>query len=226
MFYTDNHIGWLEYYLEHEFFKISNFKNPSPDYNGEFVLCSHMDLPASQIAHDAAKYFSINNVISLINKGKTSCESFLFGSTLTTNDLTNYYLSNIGHLRNFTYYFKSKGNMLLEKMESNQLLIYNPPPPKKVISTINYHNLKSEFMEDVDKFYFDVDNKNLFLTRREIECAKYFFIGKTSEEVAMILGIAKKTVDKHIENIKKKLNCSKQSQLIAKLIKMGIFNYK
>jgi DNA-binding CsgD family transcriptional regulator len=53
------------------------------------------------------------------------------------------------------------------------------------------------------------------LTKRESECLYYLARGKTAQEIADMIFISRRTVEKHIENIKYKFNCKTKSQLIA-----------
>ena len=49
-------------------------------------------------------------------------------------------------------------------------------------------------------------NKNNFLTKRQMEVLKYTAYGYTIKEIAYILNISHKTVEKHLTNTKLKLN--------------------
>lgn len=56
------------------------------------------------------------------------------------------------------------------------------------------------------------------LTPRERECIHWLLEGKTAEETAIILGLARKTVESYFENIRNKLNCTNKYQIIRKVI--------
>jgi len=51
------------------------------------------------------------------------------------------------------------------------------------------------------------------LTPREKECAYWLFYGKTVPEIALILNVSKRTIEKFIVNIKEKFNCYTLFQL-------------
>ena len=51
------------------------------------------------------------------------------------------------------------------------------------------------------------------LTPREKECIKYLRLRLSSKEVARKLNISYKTVERHIENIKQKLNCRRRYEI-------------
>ena|SRR3990167_5952894 len=56
------------------------------------------------------------------------------------------------------------------------------------------------------------------LTPRETECLFYLSSGQSAKRIARTLAIAPRTVDVHIENIKRKLACRTRIELISKLI--------
>jgi DNA-binding CsgD family transcriptional regulator len=59
------------------------------------------------------------------------------------------------------------------------------------------------------------------LTDREIECLKWIGAGKTSQDVATIIGIANNTVDFHLKNAMKKLNTSSRTQAFGLAVASG-----
>ena len=56
------------------------------------------------------------------------------------------------------------------------------------------------------------------LTEREIETLTWSARGKTSEEIAAILGLAKRTVDFHIDNARAKLNVATRTQAVVQAV--------
>ncbi len=74
-------------------------------------------------------------------------------------------------------------------------------------SLYSQHNLSSRLKID-----------NVYLSKREMECLKLMVRGKTARETAEIIGLAKRTVESYIENIKFKLGVSRKSELIEKAL--------
>jgi two-component system, NarL family, response regulator NreC len=60
------------------------------------------------------------------------------------------------------------------------------------------------------------------LTEREREVLTYLAEGSTSEEIAVALVISPKTVDRHRENIMRKLNLHSRAELVRYAIRRGI----
>jgi len=79
-----------------------------------------------------------------------------------------------------------------------------------VEGTVGFSQLLTRFsVADALKFKF---------TQKEIECISHMLDGKSAKETAEIMGISRRTVEFHIENIKNKLGCSTKAEVIAKCI--------
>lgn len=64
--------------------------------------------------------------------------------------------------------------------------------------------------------------QNSLFTTRELQCIPYLFAGLSAKEIAKKLLIAPKTVYRHIENIKLKLNCKKTIGILQAVVKLGL----
>jgi DNA-binding response OmpR family regulator len=68
----------------------------------------------------------------------------------------------------------------------------------------------------------DVWSRQISLTDREIECLTWAARGKTSTEIAQIIGSIKRNVDFHIETACRKLDVSTRIQAAVKAVSGGI----
>jgi DNA-binding NarL/FixJ family response regulator len=59
-------------------------------------------------------------------------------------------------------------------------------------------------------------SRHVALNDRELECLSWSGKGKTSPEIAAILGLSKRTVNFHIENACRKLNVSTRTEAVVK----------
>lgn len=59
------------------------------------------------------------------------------------------------------------------------------------------------------------------LTRREVECLHWASLGKTNEEIAIILGLARSTVRFHIRNASEKLDSVNRDQTVYRAAQLG-----
>jgi DNA-binding CsgD family transcriptional regulator len=76
------------------------------------------------------------------------------------------------------------------------------------------------------KNYAVADHFELFnLSKSETKCLFYLIRGKTAKEIAAILKKSKRTIEKHIDSIKYKLNCKTKSSIIEKAIEYGFVHF-
>ncbi len=62
----------------------------------------------------------------------------------------------------------------------------------------------------------EVWSRHVALNDRELECLTWSARGKTSPEIATILGLGRRTVDFHIENACRKLNVATRTEAVVK----------
>ena len=67
-----------------------------------------------------------------------------------------------------------------------------------------------------------VPMQGVSLTARETECLKWTAEGKTTWEVATIMGISERTVIFHLQNVMQKLNVSNRSHAVARAVAQQI----
>ncbi len=60
------------------------------------------------------------------------------------------------------------------------------------------------------------------LTPRERECLRWCAAGKTCWETALILGIAKRTVDFHMQSARRKLQARNNAACVARALLLGL----
>lgn len=100
---------------------------------------------------------------------------------------------------------------LLNGFHSYRLKILVPHLNAVVLRIINNH-----------KSHSAVVSANRTLTERELEVLTWVGEGKTSAEIASILGIARNTVRNQMQNTLIKLRVNTRSQAVAKAIKKGL----
>ena len=62
------------------------------------------------------------------------------------------------------------------------------------------------------------------LTHRECEVLRYVATGLSNKEAAIQLGIAPRTVERHIENLRNKIRARNRAHMVAKAIGMGVLH--
>lgn len=212
--------SWLEHYLDKKYFQISNFKNLPQNYAENYILCDYLQAPAANIAKEASDAFAIRHVITLLEKNDHGCEFFQFGTSTADNSITSFYLNNLDLLKLFIFFFKDKANNLIKNAITENIVI--PAITKPPATAINKHinKVKKDLLNNINRFHFKTDDN--YLTPQEVNCIYWLAHGKSAEEIAAILKLSKRTIETHLENVKRKLNCYKQCQIIYKATQMGI----
>lgn len=82
---------------------------------------------------------------------------------------------------------------------------------------------KTEFLlDDVmnvnEAIEFNLDGKAVRISPRELLTIKYIYEGYTAKEVAKLMEISFRTVEKHLANVKQKMQCRTKMEMISKLI--------
>ncbi len=70
----------------------------------------------------------------------------------------------------------------------------------------------------------EVWSRQVALNERELECLTWSARGKTSPEIATILGLSKRTVNFHVENACRKLNVSTRTEAVVKATSGRLIN--
>lgn len=171
-----------------------------------------------KIEEEMKRFFNIKQGIAYVERHSDSAEIYDFGSS-------GFHIYDVkcSVLQRFIFYFKEQTQKLLKNAQSEK--IYVPVVDKEIAK--NYIDDKEKlFLESIKtkRYYLGGALEGTYITQSEIVCLNWCFKGKTAEETALLLGISKRTVERHLESVKRKLNCYKLSQLIPLGIKLGILS--
>ena len=62
------------------------------------------------------------------------------------------------------------------------------------------------------------------LTEREIECLQWAALGKSSQDIAVILDLSVRGVEFHFDSARKKLDATNRTQAVAIAVSIGVIN--
>ena len=116
------------------------------------------------------------------------------------------------HVIAFTMYDQDEAITQMQEAGASGYIMKNSPL-KTVLSVVR-RVVNGEKVFDTPAQPQKTENKNLPLSKREMEIVKLVGQGKTSQEIAELLFIEKSTVDTHRKNILKKLNLQGKSELL------------
>lgn len=170
--------------------------------------------------HEVKAYFNLAHFINLVERYHGYVEMFCFGTLSTNEGILNFYLNNMDFLEKFKLFFMEKISALVKQCEKNRILLpANMLPPFKGTSC-------SE--KAIDK---KIKNNNpiltnivpqVTLTKKQEDCLSLIIRGKTVKEIAKFFNLSPRTIDSHINALKSKLNCKYKSDIIEKVINIGL----
>lgn len=212
--YLCNNSPWLQHYLEMNYPAIGAFEQRHELSELKYVLWT--GLGKDKVLQDAREIFNIYYGMTVIRKEKTYFDFFNFGSNSRNPSIVNDYINNLDAFEQFIDFFYEKSNPLIKTAERTPLIL--PKSTKEIIKVSDSSIKNLDQPKSIRKrYYLGEEFNNQYLTNREIECIKWILMEKTAEEIGILLNINKRTVEVHIEKIKRKFNCTKQFQLGYKI---------
>ena len=231
----------LDMFLKNELFadQITNNITQRQDIiYGSDIINDHI-LPASireTLVDQKYSYF-----FDIVHKHDKFTEICTFAMTVAVNQANNFILNNIDMLKLVAEDLSRRCRRLLTKdntlilpqhfiIEMNTLAELKhaeaPANLKDLIlrqknKTQKLHELASDTPFDFNKLPFNFMSASA-VTLKEKEIIYLYYYGFSIPRIANILEISKRTVDKHFENIKKKLGCESTGQIIPLLMRNNI----
>lgn len=177
---------------------------------------------------DADEFYDFGNGIGLVKQFNQYKEFCYFAANKQSTYIINYYLNNMEYLEYFISYFKDKAAKIIQVAEKTKV----PLPKeylaltKKIENCNDYQQLNKELLSHLSHEKISIFNgkEEVYFTKKQLAVINWLLHGKSTEEIGIILNLSKRTVEEHISNIKNKLNCYKNTQLIYKLGKLNIFD--
>lgn len=131
---------------------------------------------------------------------------YCFEAPLNRDDMNHFYINNLNLFNQFSAHFNQKLSLIRTLL--NPLAI---PDYKDFISQV-HGTPPSSFCE------YSKPTTLPFLTKREKELLQWHLKGKTSQEIAEILMVSRRTIERHFENLREKFHCSSKNQIAVKLL--------
>lgn len=172
--------------------------------------------------------YNIDHMLAKIEKHATYCDVWNFGTTKDNEDISRIYLNHLDVLTLFTLYYQDKCQDLIKACEKDPIIIKELPDGS---INLEHNDENSQILKDIkaalqaktNRYFLNGLSNTEHLTKTEMECCHWIYQGKTSEEIAMITNRSKRTIEKHIENIKVKLGLYNKGQLVKAIKEFGIF---
>ena len=197
-FYDDSSSSVLTDIAECQELFISNkiyqdeFYGKYEDYQEGLVFVERNNAPKTiQLYHEVAGF---NTILVDIKKGESHIDFFYFFSR-KEGDIVNSYFNNLAFIYNYEAFFYKKANKIISEMENEKIIFERNRdvviPPRQRESYIQ-GEINARLAKEL-------------LTAAEQNCLSLLNGGNTKKETSEKLNISKRTLEKHIENIRRKL---------------------
>lgn len=218
MFRMANNKKWTREYFEREYYNdiIYNMKDVSKDKRRLLLLTGE---PQGEHFTSLCKNFDIWNALAIYEKFNEYGEFWFFGTSRQNTEAIDFYINNLFILKKFISYFKDKFSEELKKINTKNM----------IFSNIEILNIDNEEKKNVSNFFNEINansykiSEELSISKKEFKCLALLVQGKTAKEIARLMGRSFRTIEFHLNNVKKKANCKKKSHLIDLLLSNRTF---
>jgi DNA-binding CsgD family transcriptional regulator len=207
--HLDTNAAWSEFFYKHAYRyhqinRLTESKHWEPGYSVLYMLD---DSECIKDSHE----FDIGNGVVIADhvNGCTELVCFVLSYRESKSKLVGL-LNNIDLLQKFIIYFKNRAVKILENAEKQKIILPFLEFTLEKASFSFKDEIRRNFLETITPSQIIKNN----LTQRELECIRYSAKDMSAKQVAKLLHISPRTVEKHLANAKEKLACSKKGSLI------------
>jgi DNA-binding CsgD family transcriptional regulator len=209
LLYIFNNNAWMEYSFLNNCWNSNSFENRITQLsNQKFLNYIWPDFPDSHDPVYCALYdHNIWNGVIMYRKYDDCIEAFAFAAEKESDILKKFYVDGINILNDYIIYFKDKAHSLIHPTDKNVFIPYNINLP--TYSTIPKDNIKNFFKQTrITKYFLSVKDRDVPMSKREIECLFYLSKGKTMKEIGLLLKLSPRTIESYLNNAKIKSGLS------------------
>lgn len=168
-----------------------------------------------KIENELTAVLNVSHGVTYIKIEKDFYEVFSFDTQ--SKDI---YLVDRSILLHFIYYFKEQAKSLIAASELEPLWFAIEHKNQQQSATEQLLKFLNE--TKVTRYYLNGEYGDCYLTAKELLCVRWIMAGKTVEEIAVIEGNSARTIRQHIDNIKHKFDCQKQTQIVKLILDAGL----
>lgn len=149
--------------------------------------------------------------IDIVVKFEEFVDIYCFAS-----NMLDIYLEPIQELILFSNYFNQEATKLLKQAWNEPIIIHSQQLDQKIpLVIVNHENKIDNENYQMKRYYFSEFNHEIYLTSQEVNLLKLVNMGHTAKTAAKAQDISFRTVQRHFENIREKLNCSNITEAVC-----------
>lgn len=188
----------------------SSVNKESLNANSYYFLWEH-NLPTAPVAM-VRNEFNMANGLTFVERYPRHYYMIAFAAPIENTRVLDFYLNNIDLIQKFIHGFKAQQQDLLQKVESQPLIL----PPPLLDENLEEMLLPSK-PNSCKRISVTFGGQKSYLTPQEYECIKQLPLGLTAKQIARNLIISHRSVEKYFERVKNRMGCSNKRDLIELL---------
>lgn len=205
--------NWSKNYFEHEFydktdcfdqFRRSLLNNETKN----FVLTGDIKDDYTSWLYN----FGLWHSCSIYKRQNDIIEGWVFVPHRENQKILDFYLNSRNVLKNFIYYFNEKAKDHIYTNDTQKLIHLNIKKPDLSIKKNNYN----EYMDklNIKNFRIEVKNREILLTKKELECVTYLLKGYSTKRIASNMNASPRTIERYLDQLKSKMNLKRKGEII------------
>lgn len=209
--------SWPLYFIE----KDIPVQTPAPksNFNSKSFFSLWKGNVPEQTVSDAKNFHNINNAVALIERGNEYFDSYSFASNKEDTYAAEMYINNVDAFLKFAPYFKEKATPIINEAEKQRIILPAHLQDLSLVQLVDLENKaykKEIFFKEImpAKFCFILKVGKATLTKRENECLQHLAHGKNKKEIGSVIGLSPRTVETHLEKVRKKFSCYTNAESI------------
>lgn len=225
-----NNAAFTEHYLNAEYYNADIHLAGSNKF-GRYIIWDMIErCGLSEKMHIDASQFGVRHTFTIIKENPHGKDYYHFATHKPGRSINQVYLANLDLLEIFIEYFKETIHQSKQLVSAYDLKFDIDLNAKgytvKEASVLNKLQKSRQLFQNSlhavnQKEYFDatslISPDSFLVSNREWECLQWLIRGKNAPEIAQLLEISKRTVEKHLSNVKTKLGCETLFELGYKL---------
>lgn len=153
-----------------------------------------------------ARELNIDNGLCFVQRFQNYYNLIAFGAPIKEKNIVNFYLNNLGLLKNFIDEFQDTAKEIIFQADKKRIFLtpdLMDPNTKKLLWSKN------------KKFQFDYNNIHITLSFREWECLNLLSRGNSIKNIALKFKLSPRTVETYLARLKNKIGLSNKSEILS-----------
>jgi DNA-binding CsgD family transcriptional regulator len=180
--------AWAEEYYSKRFYQYGLFERDPSTYISSYNMWDHLGSDPNGIYDHIKRVFSLAHGLTIIKQHGNHCDFFLFATISGDSGINNFYINN---KELFEYYIEQFYSAFSNTLQELATQTFNVP------GNTSYHKLPINL-----------------LSPRQQDCIDLLSEGFTSKEIAKKLHLSPRTIEEHINILKKRYQAKNRLHLL------------